>query len=246
MKFPGELMPLRAFGDIRFKWPSKELKHVARLLDLPPNYPIMPSFYETPPYLCSIPQVTWRPLIKNRDHFLVLATDGLWDMLSPKEAINVVAQHWFDYTGVSLCQFEHSLILPLYINLSYMTVWLIFIHQDPSACGPGDTAASRLIRTALGGDEMDPERISAHFSMPATVARYYRDDITVVVVYLPSSASLKPSWWWPFLPPVHNVSFCSTGCWVSTDAVSTRDTFVVGIDNVMWFLGTIGYCPCTE
>ncbi|TPP57114.1 [Pyruvate dehydrogenase [acetyl-transferring]]-phosphatase 2 [Fasciola gigantica] len=156
----GELMPLRAFGDIRFKWPSKDLKHVARLLDLPPNYPIMPSFYETPPYLCSIPQVTWRPLMKNRDHFLVLATDGLWDMLSPKEAINVVAQHWFDYTG------------------------------DPSSCGPGDTAASRLIRTALGGDQMDPERISAHFSMPATVARYYRDDITVVVVYLPTSAAI--------------------------------------------------------
>uniref|UniRef100_A0A183ARX0 PPM-type phosphatase domain-containing protein n=1 Tax=Echinostoma caproni TaxID=27848 RepID=A0A183ARX0_9TREM len=157
------LMPLRAFGDIRFKWPSEELKHVARLLDLPPNYPIMPAFYATPPYLCSTPQVVWRPLIKNRDHFLVLGTDGLWDMLSPKEVVNVVAQHWFDYNG------------------------------DPSVCGPGDTAASRLIRTALGGDEMDPERISAHISMPATVARYYRDDITVVVVYLPTAAHSEPS-----------------------------------------------------
>ncbi|KAF6775545.1 hypothetical protein AHF37_05280 [Paragonimus kellicotti] len=153
----GELMPLRAFGDIRFKWPAEELKHVARLLDLPPNYPIMPSFYSTPPYLYSTPQVVWRPLIQHRDHFLILATDGLWDMLSAKEAVNVVAQHWYDY------------------------------NCNPSLCGPGDTAATRLIRTALGGDTMDPQRISAHFSMPATVARYYRDDISVIVVYLPTS-----------------------------------------------------------
>ncbi|KAF8565938.1 hypothetical protein P879_03605 [Paragonimus westermani] len=153
----GELMPFRAFGDIRFKWPQEELKHVARLLDLPPNYPIMPSFYSTPPYLYSTPQVVWRPLIQHRDHFLILATDGLWDMLSAKEAVNVVAQHWYDYG----C--------------------------NPSLCGPGDTAATRLIRTALGGDTMDPQRISAHFSMPATVARYYRDDISVIVVYLPTS-----------------------------------------------------------
>ncbi|TGZ58791.1 hypothetical protein CRM22_009426 [Opisthorchis felineus] len=153
----GELMPLRAFGDIRFKWPSEELKHVARLLDLPPNYPIMPAFYTTPPYLSSTPQVVWRPLVPSRDYFLILATDGLWDMISPKEAVDVVARHWFDYR----CY--------------------------PSICGPGDTAATRLIRTALGGDTMDPQRISVHFSMPATVARYYRDDITVLVVYLPTA-----------------------------------------------------------
>ncbi|OON20413.1 hypothetical protein X801_03707, partial [Opisthorchis viverrini] len=153
----GELMPLRAFGDIRFKWPSEELKHVARLLDLPPNYPIMPAFYTTPPYLSSTPQVVWRPLVPSRDYFLILGTDGLWDMITPKEAVDVVARHWFDYR----CY--------------------------PSVCGPGDTAATRLIRTALGGETMDPQRISVHFSMPATVARYYRDDITVLVVYLPTA-----------------------------------------------------------
>ncbi|CAL8090483.1 unnamed protein product [Calicophoron daubneyi] len=153
----GELMPLRAFGDIRFKWPLDELKYVARLLDLPPNYPITSSFYETPPYLIATPQVAWRPLLERRDHFLILATDGLWDMITPQEAVEVVARHWFDY------------------------------HRDPSVCGPGDTAASRLIRTALGGETMDPERISSHFSLPATVARYYRDDITVIVAYLPTA-----------------------------------------------------------
>lgn len=104
-------MPLRAFGDIRFKWPLSVLKRVAGLLDLPPNYPIATSFYDTPPYLIATPQVVWRPLIPARDCFLVLATDGLWDMLSAKEAIQVVARHWFDYGGVGHVLF-HSTPLP--------------------------------------------------------------------------------------------------------------------------------------
>ncbi|KAK4476220.1 hypothetical protein MN116_001429 [Schistosoma mekongi] len=153
----GELMPLRAFGDIRFKWSTDDLKNIARLLDLPPNYPISPRFYDSPPYLVATPQVLWKPLATLCDHFLILGTDGLWDVISPTDAVHVVAQHWYDYKG------------------------------DPSYCGPGDTAASRLIRTALGGTEMNSEKIALHFSIPASVARYYRDDITVIVVYLPTA-----------------------------------------------------------
>ncbi|CAH8677043.1 unnamed protein product [Schistosoma rodhaini] len=152
----GELMPLRAFGDIRFKWPTDDLKNIARLLDLPPNYPIFPRFYASPPYLVATPQVLWKPLSPLCDHFLILGTDGLWDMISPSEAVHVVARHWYDYKG------------------------------NPSCCS-GDTAASRLIRTALGGTEMNSEQIALHFSMPASLARYYRDDITVIVVYLPTA-----------------------------------------------------------
>lgn len=94
-------MPLRAFGDIRFKWSVDDLKTIGRLLDLPPNYPITPNFYASPPYLISTPQIVWRPLMPLRDHFLVLASDGLWDMLTPDDAIQVVTQHWYDYSGVS-------------------------------------------------------------------------------------------------------------------------------------------------
>ncbi|VEL15081.1 unnamed protein product [Protopolystoma xenopodis] len=57
----------------------------------------------------------------------------------------------------------------------------------PANCGPGDTAASRLIRTALGGGEMDSNRIATLLSVPANIARYYRDDITVIVIYPPSA-----------------------------------------------------------
>lgn len=149
----GELMPLRAFGDIRYKWTTRELKHVARLLGMPPNYPVCPSFYHSPPYLIATPQVVRKRLDVNRDRFIILASDGLWDMLTPQEAVNVAAQHWVDYQGT------------------------------PSHAGPGDSAASRLIRTALGGENMDTLRISALLSIPDNIARYYRDDITVLVIY---------------------------------------------------------------
>ncbi|KAG5449041.1 hypothetical protein CSKR_100303 [Clonorchis sinensis] len=77
---------------------SRIQKDLATLVAyLPPNYPIMPAFYTTPPYLSSTPQVVWRPLVPSRDYFLILATDGLWDMITPKEAVDVVARHWFDY-----------------------------------------------------------------------------------------------------------------------------------------------------
>ncbi len=95
-------MPLRAFGDIRYKMPAKVLQNIARLLGLPPNYPVTPRFYTSPPYLYPTPQVVCKRLDRQRDRFVILATDGLWDMLSPKEAVNVVAQHYSDYKGVSI------------------------------------------------------------------------------------------------------------------------------------------------
>ncbi|CUT98861.1 protein phosphatase 2C [Echinococcus multilocularis] len=148
-----ELIPLRAFGDIRYKMPAKVLRGIARLCGLPPSYPVTPRFYISPPYLFATPQVVCHRLNPTRDRFVILASDGLWDMLTPKQAVSVVAQHYLDY------------------------------HGDPSLAGPRDTAASRLIRTALGGREMDPARIAMHLSVPANVARFYRDDITVQVIY---------------------------------------------------------------
>ncbi|VUZ42529.1 unnamed protein product [Hymenolepis diminuta] len=148
-----ELIPLRAFGDIRYKMPAKMLKNIAQLCGLPPNYPVTPRFYTSPPYLFATPQVVCHRLDLRRDRFVILASDGLWDMLTPHQAVCVVAQHYLDYRG------------------------------NPSLAGPRDTAASRLIRTALGGREMDTARIAMHLSVPANVARFYRDDITVQVIY---------------------------------------------------------------
>lgn len=82
--------------------PAKVLRSIARLCGLPPNYPVTPRFYISPPYLFATPQVVCHRLNPTRDRFVILASDGLWDMLTPKQAVTVVAQHYLDYHGVRI------------------------------------------------------------------------------------------------------------------------------------------------
>lgn len=85
----GELAPLRAFGDFRYKWPKKTLKDL-----VVPHYGehAIPPHYHTPPYLTAEPDITYHTL-SPRDRFLVLATDGLWDFMSPMQVGRLVGEH---------------------------------------------------------------------------------------------------------------------------------------------------------
>lgn len=142
----GELVPLRTFGNIRYKWPSAQLRETAVLLGVPPSYQIHPRQYKTPPYLTALPELTEHRLSR-RDRFLIIASDGLWDMLSPGEAVQVV-------------------------------------QAALSETDPNVNPATKLILTALGGSvhSVDYRRVAVMLSISGTVARNYRDDITVVVV----------------------------------------------------------------
>lgn len=77
----GQLAPLRAFGDFRYKWSREKLKKIAG-----PYYgtQMIPTDYYTPPYLTAKPDVTYHHLTI-KDKFLILATDGLWDFISPQQ-----------------------------------------------------------------------------------------------------------------------------------------------------------------
>ena len=69
----GVLYTLRAFGDVRYKWPMNLQRVVLEPLGVPP-----PSHQHTPPYLTALPEVFYHKLTAN-DKFLVLASDGLWE-----------------------------------------------------------------------------------------------------------------------------------------------------------------------
>lgn len=69
----GELYPLRAFGDVRYKWTMELLRVVLEPLGIQPPQQLLTS-----PYLTSKPEVFYRRLTPN-DKFLVLASDGLWE-----------------------------------------------------------------------------------------------------------------------------------------------------------------------
>lgn len=53
---------------------------------------VIAKHYHTPPYLTALPEIGYH-VLKPRDRFLVLATDGLFDMLSPSQVVRLVGEH---------------------------------------------------------------------------------------------------------------------------------------------------------
>lgn len=95
----GELYPLRAFADVRYKWTAD----VQRIVLEPLGLGTPPPQLNTPPYLTANPEVFYHRLTIN-DRFLVLASDGLWDFLEPETVIRLVGDH--DVGAQTLSQYE--------------------------------------------------------------------------------------------------------------------------------------------
>lgn len=85
----GQLIPLRALGDYRYKWSREILDKL-----VVPHYGehVIPPNYLTPPYLTAQPEVQHHVLTP-KDGFLIIASDGLWDLLSPMQAVKLVGEH---------------------------------------------------------------------------------------------------------------------------------------------------------
>ncbi|XP_075045387.1 pyruvate dehydrogenase [acetyl-transferring]-phosphatase 2, mitochondrial [Mixophyes fleayi] len=181
----GILMPFRAFGDVRFKWSEALQKSVLQnTCDLEPLniYQYYPANYHTPPYLTAAPEVTYHKL-RPQDKFLVMASDGLWDMLENQDVVKLVAEH------LSEVRLQGPQVSVGKRSLGYMQNLLLkrrtrrFNLQDQNI-------ATHLIRNAIGSNEdgeIEQERLSAMLSLPDDVSRMYRDDITVTVVFFNSS-----------------------------------------------------------
>jgi len=84
-----QLAPLRAFGDYRYKWSLDIMQQ--KVLPMFGEQTLAPNYY-TPPYLTARPDVQQHELGPN-DKFLVIASDGLWDFLSPSEVVSLVGEH---------------------------------------------------------------------------------------------------------------------------------------------------------
>lgn len=184
----GILMPLRSFGDVRFKW-SCELQQsiLSNLesgvdLDSLNLYQYTPPNYLTPPYLDVTPDITYHKL-RPQDHFLILGTDGLWDELGNQEAVRLVGEH---QSGIHL----QSPVSPSERRLKLGLMLELLLKRRARATPALDAnAATHLIRHALGTGEygeLCQGRLAAMLALPEDLARMYRDDITATVVYLNS------------------------------------------------------------
>ncbi|XP_037538772.1 pyruvate dehydrogenase [acetyl-transferring]-phosphatase 2, mitochondrial [Nematolebias whitei] len=182
----GVLMPLRGFGDVRFKW-SRELQQsiLASMesgvdLDSLNLYQYIPPYYLTPPYLDVTPDITYHKL-RPQDRFLILGTDGLWDELGSEEAVRLVGEH---LSGIHL----QAPVSPSERQLKLGQMHELLLKRQARASPALDTsAATHLIRHALGTGEygeLSQERLASMLALPEDLARMYRDDITVTVVSL--------------------------------------------------------------
>ncbi|XP_017786016.1 PREDICTED: pyruvate dehydrogenase [acetyl-transferring]-phosphatase 2, mitochondrial [Nicrophorus vespilloides] len=175
----GQLAPLRALGDFRYKW-SKEI--MSSIVTKYFGDQMVPPNYYTPPYLTGKPDVIYHRLTP-RDKFLVLATDGLWDIISPLQVVRLVGEHMSGKVTLS----------PLKLPRKNMKLWeineMLLQRKEGLKTKPKDTnAATHLIRNALGGTEygIDHGKLSQLLSLPDDVVRVFRDDITITVIYFDS------------------------------------------------------------
>jgi pyruvate dehydrogenase phosphatase len=86
----GGLEPSRAFGDATYKW-SKETQDFLRK----EYFGRANGNIQTPPYVTAEPVVTTTKVQPEKGDFVVMATDGLWEMLTNEEVVGLVGS-WLE------------------------------------------------------------------------------------------------------------------------------------------------------
>ncbi|UJR36978.1 hypothetical protein I4U23_029686 [Adineta vaga] len=177
----GLLMPFRAFGDIRLKWPLTALREY-----LQPYYKkgdAIPHFYLTPPYLTARPEITKHKITK-KDKFLVLATDGLWDLLTSEKVVELISNHQKGVQSFDRFVLTKTENKKTSLKLREISE-LLSARQQAIKNQPMDqNSATDLIRHALAytaKGKFDSKLLSDVLTFPNP--RSIRDDITVTIVY---------------------------------------------------------------
>lgn len=181
----GGLEPSRAFGDSRYKWSTSTQAKIADKF----YGRRAPAALLSPPYVTARPEVTSTQVDLSEKGFLVLGTDGLYEMLTNEEIAELVVG-WRQKYQPSLV--SSSSWLPTFLGGSSMPKikdeddqrtgqksphvksTKNFVYQD-------DNVATHIIRNALGGGDTD--RLYGLLSLPYPLSRSYRDDISVTVVF---------------------------------------------------------------
>ncbi|KAI8836377.1 phosphatase 2C-like domain-containing protein [Chytridium lagenaria] len=160
----------RAFGDGRFKWPLAVQEKITALLEGHPNARRYRAFStcKTPPYMTAKPDVSHRTLTES-DYFVVLGSDGIFDVLSDEEVVAAVGD--FMHGRHVAADTEESFKANLEVRDS--------------------NAGSHLVRTALANGQ-GIEGQSRMLTLEKKIRRYHRDDMTALVIFLkPADKSLR-------------------------------------------------------
>jgi pyruvate dehydrogenase phosphatase len=203
----GNLEPSRAFGDAAYKWSRETQEKIKRhFFGRTPH-----NLLKTPPYVTAEPVVTSTLIDPSKGDFVVMATDGLWEMLTNEEVVGLVGQwietqhkesagpkgsaswlsSWFNPDSPKPLPVEKGGNMDKTGRVSNDNVgaeppirqqqW--DLKQDGSSrfVTEDKNCATHLVRNALGGKDRD--MVSALLTLPSPYSRRYRDDLTVEVIF---------------------------------------------------------------
>ncbi|KAJ9642304.1 [Pyruvate dehydrogenase [acetyl-transferring]]-phosphatase 1, mitochondrial [Coniosporium tulheliwenetii] len=88
----GGLEPTRAFGDAIYKWSLETQEKIRKHYFGRSASRLM----RTPPYVTAEPVITTTKVEPEKGDFVVMATDGLWEMLTNEEVVGLVAE-WLEH-----------------------------------------------------------------------------------------------------------------------------------------------------
>ena len=198
----GGLEPSRAFGDAVYKWTRETQEKMKNSY-----FGRTPSKYlKSPPYVTAEPVVTTTKVNPASGDFVVMATDGLWEMLTNEEVIGLVGQ-WLDKQAATTKELAPGSGSSGWLQSWFSTQkannlpvehhaegeeagqrapirqrqWGVPTGSDDRFVVEDKNAATHLVRNALGGKDQD--MISALLTLPSPFSRRYRDDLTVQVIF---------------------------------------------------------------
>lgn len=189
----GGLQPLRSFGDSIYKWTQTVTDTIRAGMQAGPSKPYAKRARSsrqivTPPYVTARPEVVKHEL-GERDRFMVLATDGLWESMSNEQVVEFVGKVYRE----QICPAGKSIV-----------------EKDavPTMIKSGENAATAVLRQSLVHRyPQDKWDAALHYilSIPAPYCRnvryaccggksarvgtfharlyIYSDDITITVVF---------------------------------------------------------------
>lgn len=182
----GQLEPSRSFGDAFYKWSRDTQEKIKRQFFGRTPHPLL----KTPPYVTAEPVITTTKIDPSQEDFLVIATDGLWEMLSNEEVVGLVGQwveqqrsgtsgtskqwlqSWFGYDNKQLpvevarqvvSEGQRRPIRQQQYDISGAANR--FVVEDKNA-------ATHLVRNAMGGKDKD--MVCALLTLPSPYSRRYR------------------------------------------------------------------------
>jgi pyruvate dehydrogenase phosphatase len=183
----GLLEPTRAFGDMYFKW-TDEMQNMIRtryLNDHNQARQTVPN--TTPPYLTAEPVVTTTSIRPEKDDFIVMASDGLWELLSNEEVVGLVGQ-WIDGQKDKCDVGGKGIVITASTSDSTdqkgpdSNRLGVFSPSERFTCEDSN-AATHLLRNALGGKLHQGQTFRAMLTLSSPLSRAYRDDLTVMVLF---------------------------------------------------------------